>query len=48
MYRIKQLTGGNMRSREWERQQVEVFIKCLVINKMTTLGMPDSIWEAAA
>ena len=48
MYRIKQLTGGNMRSREWERQQVEGFIKCLVINKMTTLGMPDSIWEAAA
>jgi IS5 family transposase len=48
MYRIKQLTGGNMRSREWERQRVEGYIKCLVINKMTTLGMPDSVWEAVA
>lgn len=48
MYRIKQLTGGNMRSREWERQRVEGYIKCLVINKMTILGMPDSVWEAVA
>lgn len=48
MYRIKQLTGGNMRSREWERQRVEGYIKCLVINKMTTLGMPDSVWGTAA
>jgi IS5 family transposase len=47
MYRIKQLTGGNVRSREWERQCVEGFIKCLVINKMTSLGMPDSVWESA-
>lgn len=48
MYRIKQVTGGNMRSREWEGQRVEGYIKCLVINKMTTLGMPDSVWEAVA
>lgn len=46
MYRIKQLTGGNLRSREWERQCVEGYIKCFVINKMTQLGMPDSVWEA--
>jgi IS5 family transposase len=48
MYRIKQLTGGNMRSREWERQCVEGYIKCLVVNKMTSLGMPDSVWETVA
>lgn len=48
MYRIKQLTGGNIRSREWERQRVEGYIKCLVVNKMTSLGMPDSVWEAVA
>ena len=48
MYRIKQLTGGNMRSREWERQRVEGYIKCLVINKMTNLGMPESSWEQVA
>lgn len=34
MYRIKQLTGGNMRSREWERQRVEGYIKCLAINQI--------------
>ena len=48
MYRIKQLTGGNIRSREWERQRVEAIVKCLVINKMTSLGMPNSVWEAVA
>ena len=48
MYRIKQLTGGNMRSREWERQRVEGYIKCLVINKMTNLEMPESSWEQVA
>lgn len=48
MYRIKQLTGGNMRSREWERQCVEGCVKCLVINKVTSLGMPDSVWESVA
>jgi hypothetical protein len=48
MYRIKQLTGGNLRSREWERQCVEGNIKCLVINKMTSLGMPNGIWEEVA
>ena len=48
MYRIKQLTGGNLRSREWERQCVEGYVKCLVVNKMTSLGMPNGIWEEAA
>lgn len=43
MYRTKQLTGGNLRSQEWERQRVEGNIKCLIINKMTSLGMPDGV-----
>jgi hypothetical protein len=45
MYRIKQLTGGNLRSREMERQRVEGYVKCLTINKMTSLGMPKAVWE---
>ena len=45
MYRIKQLTGSNMRSREWERQRVEGHIKCLAVNKMTSLGMPGQFHE---
>jgi transposase len=48
MYRIKQLTGGNLRSREYVRQQVEAHIKCLLINRMTKLGMPRGIWIKAA
>jgi hypothetical protein len=48
MYRIKQLTGSSLRSREWKRQRVEAYIKCLVINKMTNLGMPKGIWKEAA
>lgn len=48
MYRIKQLTGGNLRSREWERQCIEGYIKCLVVNKMTKIGMPQGVWEEVA
>lgn len=48
MYRIKQLTGAHLRSREWERQCVEGYVKYLVVNKMTKLGMPNSVWEVAA
>jgi hypothetical protein len=48
MYRIKQLTGENLRSREWERQCVEAYVKCLAVNKMTILGMPKGVWEEAA
>jgi hypothetical protein len=45
MYRIKQLTGGSLRSREFSRQSVEAQIKCLVVNKMTKLGMPSGVWS---
>lgn len=48
MYRIKQITGGNLRSREHIRQQVEAHIKCLVINRMTKLGMPRGVWVKSA
>ncbi len=44
MYRIKQLTGDRLRSRKRENQTVEAFMKCLVINKMTRLGMPNGRW----
>ena len=48
MYRIKQLTGGNLRSRERERQRVEGYVKCLIINRMTSIGMPKAVWEEVA
>lgn len=48
MYRYKQIIGRMLRSREWNRQCVEAAIGCLILNKMTELGMPLGIWEAAA
>lgn len=48
MYRIKQLTGSNLKSREWLRQRTEAQIKCLIINIMTRLGMPIGQWKEAA
>ena len=44
MYRIKQLTGEGLLSRELSRQSVEAQIKCLVVNKVTRLGMPLGSW----
>jgi hypothetical protein len=48
MYRIKQLTGCYLLARKWEKQPVEAQIKCLVVNKMTKLGMPVGYWEEVA
>jgi len=48
MYRIKQLTGSKLKSREWNRQCVEAQVKCLVINVMTRLGMPIGQWRDVA
>lgn len=48
MYRIKQLTGSNLRSREYSRQRTEAQVKCLVVNKMSRLGMPRGAWIDAA
>jgi len=47
MYRFKQILDGTLRSREYERQCTEAYIKCLVLNKMTQLGMPKGSWKAA-
>ena len=42
MFRIKQLFGDQLASRCFENQAVEAFIRCLALNKMTGLGMPES------
>lgn len=47
MFRIKQLTGSQLRSRERARQEVEGCIKCMVVNRMSDLGMPVGEWEKA-
>lgn len=42
MYRYKTIFGGELKSRTIEMQEKEVKIKCIVLNRMTQLGMPDS------
>jgi hypothetical protein len=42
MFRFKQIFGDNLRAILFESQAVEAFIKCNALNKMTSLGMPDS------
>jgi hypothetical protein len=48
MYRIKQLFGDRLRSRNMEQQYVESYIKCLVLNKMTNIGLPKGYWKEVA
>jgi hypothetical protein len=41
-FRLKTLFSDKLRSREFQRQGVEGFIRCRAMNQMTLLGMPDS------
>lgn len=41
MFRFKQLLGDKVMARTFERQAIEIGIKCMIINKMNQLGMPD-------
>lgn len=43
MFRLKTIFGRNLRSRSTESQMVEAKIRCLMLNKMTLLGMPKTI-----
>lgn len=40
--RIKRILGANLKARKFENQKVECQVKCLVMNKMLSLGMPIS------
>jgi len=42
MFRIKTLFGNKLKARNFESQAVEAFVRCIVLNRMTSLGMPDS------
>lgn len=41
-YRYQGILGNSLHARESKRQEQEVMIGCGVINKMTSLGMPES------
>lgn len=42
MSRYKGSFGGKLSARQFEAQATEAFIQCAVLNKMTSLGRPDS------
>ena len=44
MFRFKRLFGNNLASHRIENQKAEVWAKCLAINRMNSLGMPDGEW----
>lgn len=41
-FRIKTLFGDHLKARKFESQAVEAFVRCVVLNRMTALGMPES------
>ena len=41
--RFKALFGGHLSARRPDNQYVEVMVKCAALNRMTGLGMPDSV-----
>jgi hypothetical protein len=42
MFRFKKIFGNDLKTILFENQAVEAFSKCNVLNKMTSLGMPES------
>ena len=41
-FRLKTIFTDKLKSRTMERQQVEARVRCLALNRMTALGMPQS------
>jgi len=42
MMRLKTIFSDRLKSREWRRQETELRVRCAAMNKMTSLGMPQS------
>jgi len=43
MFRFKQLFGGQLWARRHATPRAEALVKCVVLNRMTQLGMPETI-----
>ncbi len=46
MFRFKTIFGGNLSSRKFDNQAVELFIKCAALNRMIQIAQPDSYKKA--
>lgn len=42
MMRLKTVFSDRLKSREWRRQETELRVRCAAMNRMTSLGMPQS------
>lgn len=42
MFRFKTIFGGNLSARQFDNQAVELFIKCVALNRMIHIAKPDS------
>jgi IS5 family transposase len=42
MFRLKTIFGNKLSARTFDSQATEAFIRCVALNKMTALGMPES------
>ncbi len=42
MFRLKAIFGGKLSSRDFDNQAVELFVKCLLLNRMIQVSKPDS------
>ena len=43
MFRFKRLFGGQLWARGLATQRVEAVVKCATLNRMTQLGMPETV-----
>jgi hypothetical protein len=43
MYRFKPLFGGRLWARKLDTQRTEARVKCAVRNRITHLGMPETV-----
>jgi hypothetical protein len=48
MFRLKKIFGPGLLARNLKRQQTEGRVRCVALNRMTALGMPDSYLLALA
>lgn len=42
MMRLKPIFSDKLKSRAWRRQETELRVRCAAMNRMTSLGMPQS------
>jgi hypothetical protein len=42
MMRFKTIFSDKLKAREWRRQETELRVRCAAMNRMTSLGMPQS------